>query len=282
MMKRLSFVILSSVVTLSAASAEDVKPGWLERSTFAVTDTQDNDAEFEFETIQPLMETPGTKAHTIFMQGRLAKQSDDEILNIGLGYRNLSEDQTLILGINAFYDATTEYSHRRASLGVEAIGQTYSLRANYYSALSNEEKQTEGSVTTYQTALDGYDASLDMPVPYTPWMRLQATGYKWSALKDFKDVSGYKVSMIGNLTKNIGFELGIDDNNYNGSDAVVKLQYSLNGISTSGVTASLADGAFSDAASSKRDLSAHTLDMVIRNNNVTVQTRGGVVIGRAD
>jgi len=72
MMKRLSFVILSSVVTLSAASAEDVKPGWLERSTFAVTDTQDNDAEFEFETIQPLMETPGTKAHTIFMQGRLA------------------------------------------------------------------------------------------------------------------------------------------------------------------------------------------------------------------
>ena len=281
-MKRLSIALLTSLVTLSPAVAEEGADGWLDRTTISVSDSQDSDAQYEFETIQPLMQTPDTKTHTVFIQGRLAKQSDDETLNIGLGYRNLNADQTMLLGVNAFYDQTTEFEHRRASLGLEAIGQVFTARANIYSALSKKKSQTEGSVTTYQTALDGYDASLDMPVPYTPWMRLQATSYKWSALKDFKDISGYNVSLVGNLTQRIGFELGVDDNNYDGTDTSVKLQYRLSGITTNGVTASLADGAFAEDASMKRDLSKHTLDRVVRNNTVIAQTKGGVVIGRAD
>ena len=72
---------------------------------------------------------------------------------------------------------------RRGSIGFEALGKTYSFRGNIYSAFSKEKAKVKGAVTTYQSALDGYDYSLEMPVPYTPWARLNATGYKWSAKK---------------------------------------------------------------------------------------------------
>ena len=275
-------LILVALAVSAPAYADDDTPAWLERSSLSVSEAGDNDVQFEFETIQPLMQTPETNEHTVFVQARIAKEKDDEILNIGLGYRNLNEDQSLLLGVNAFYDATTEYDHRRGSVGLEAMGKTFTARANIYSAFSDEKSITEGSVTTYQTALDGYDVSLDMPVPYTPWVRFQATSYKWSAVKGFDDVKGAKAALVGNLNQNVSFEVGADDNNYNGTDGFVKLQYNMAGISTNGVTASLADGATSDAMSVERDLSQHVLDKVVRNNNIVAQTRGGIVIGRTD
>lgn len=280
---RFSTTLMLAAITASVpAYADSDTPAWLERSSLSVSEAGDNDVQFEFETIQPVMQTPETKEHTVFVQARIAKEKDDEIVNLGLGYRNLNDDQSLLLGVNAFYDATTEYDHRRGSLGLEAMGKTFTARANIYSAFSDEKSVTEGSVTTYQTALDGYDFSLDMPVPYTPWMRFQATSYKWSAVKGFDDVKGAKAAFVGNLNENVSFEFGADDNNYNGTDGFVKLQYNMAGASTNGVTASLADGATSDMMSVERDLSQHVLDKVVRDNNIVAQTRGGIVIGRAD
>lgn len=282
MFKYVTVAAIGTFLSLSVSVADEAKPAWLERSSLSVSESQDNDVQFEFETIQPLMQTPETKEHTVFLQGRVAKQDDDETINIGLGYRNLNQAQTLLLGVNAFYDATTDYGHRRGSLGLEAIGKSYTARANVYSAFTDEKKKTKGAVTTYQSALDGYDVSLDAPVPYMPWMRVQATGYKWTALKDFKDISGSKVALIGNLNRSISFKVGADDNNYNGTDAFVSVQYNMSGKSSNGITASLEDGLFADAAVQERDLKNHTLDKVVRNNNVVVQTRGGVVIGRSN
>ena len=281
-MKLRGAIALAALVSATPVLAEEAGPAWLDRTSLSVSEAGDNDVQFEFETIQPLLQTPETNEHTVFVQGRLAKQSDDATLNIGFGYRNLNAGQTLLLGVNAFYDASTEYDHRRGSVGLEAMGKTFTARANVYSAFSKEKKKTEGAVTTYQSALDGYDVSLDTPVPYAPWVRFHATSYNYSALKGFDDVSGTKAAFVGNLNQNVSFELGADDNNYDGTDAFVKLQYNLSGISTNGVTASLADGATSDEMVTERDLSAHVLDKVVRNNNIIVQTRGGVVIGRTD
>ena len=275
------FTLMAVAMTASNTFADET-PAWLERTSLSVTESEDYDVEFEFETIQPLMQTPETHEHTVFVQGRVAKTADDETVNIGVGYRNLNIDETMLLGVNAFYDATTDYGHRRASVGFEAIGKTMTARANVYSALSDEKKKVKGSVTTYQSALDGYDISLDAPVPYMAWMRVQATGYKYTALKGFDDISGSKVAFVGNLNKHVSFELGADDNNYQGTDAFVSLQYNLSGVTTNGVTATLEDGAFSQMVASERDLKNHTLDKVVRNNNITVQTRGGIVIGRTD
>ena len=281
-MKKIIYCLVAATALAAPALAADGAGSWLDRTTLSVSDGSDSDIEYEIETIQPLMQTPETKTHTVFVQGRVAKQDKNETVNVGLGYRHLNADETMLMGVNAFYDATTEYGHRRASLGLEAIGKAFTARANIYSALSKEKKKVSGSVTTYQSALDGYDVSLDMPVPYTPWARLQATGYKFSALKDFKDVSGSRITLAGNLNQNLSFEAGADDNNYNGTDSFVKLTYSLSGISTNGITATLEEGMFGETAYGERDLKAHTLDKVVRNNNVVVQTRGGVVVGRSD
>lgn len=275
-------LMLVALAVSAPAYADGEKPAWLERTSLSVSEAGDNDVQFEFETIQPLVQTPETNEHTVFVQARIAKEKDDEILNIGLGYRNLNAAQSLLLGVNVFYDTTTEYKHRRSSVGLEAMGKTFTARANIYSAISDEKSITEGSVTTYETALDGYDVSLDMPVPYTPWMRFHATSYEWSAVKGFDDVKGTKAAFVGNLNQNVSFEFGADDNNYNGTDGFVKLQYNLAGVSTNGVTSSLADGASSDVLAIERDLNQHVLDKVVRNNNIVAQTRGGIVIGRTE
>lgn len=278
-MKKFILCCACSVMLASPVWADGLD--MLGRTSVSVSDSQDGDAAFEIETIQPISQTAETLKHTVFFQGRLASQNSDETINVGIGYRNLADDENIIYGINAFYDATTEYDHRRASLGLEAIGKRYSLRANIYSALSNEKKKVSGAVTTYQSALDGYDFSLDMPMPYLPWMRLQATGYKWEALKDFDDISGSRLTLLGNLTNQISFEVGADDNNYQGTDNFVKLTYNLNGHAGNGITATLADGETVGEAG-ERNLRDHLLDKVVRNNNIVVQTRGGVVIGRSN
>ena len=95
------------------ADGHETTPAWLERTTLSVSESQDSDVNFEFETIQPLMQTPETLRHTVFFQGRLASQDGDETLNIGVGYRNLTEDENMLYGMNAFYDATSEYKQTR-------------------------------------------------------------------------------------------------------------------------------------------------------------------------
>ena len=282
---RYFYGLLAATALMSAqaiADGHDTTPAWLERTTLSVTESEDADVNFEFETIQPLMQTPETLRHTVFFQGRLASQDGDETVNVGLGYRNLSEDEDVLYGVNAFYDATTEYKHRRGSIGFEALGKSYTFRGNVYSAFSKEKSKIKGAVTTYQSALDGYDYSLEMPVPYTPWARLNATGYKWTAKKGFDDISGARVTLLGNLNNQVSFELGADDNNYQGTDAFVKLMWNIDGNPSNGVKATLADGATDGEVFATRNLRDHTLDKVVRNNTIIVQTRGGVVIGRSD
>lgn len=284
-MNKILSASVAAIIGCSAtqAIADSERPEWLDRTDVSITEAEDDSINFAFETIQPLMETPETKRHTVFVQGRVASKKSDVTINLGIGYRNLTDDESMLYGINGFLDQTTEYGHSRASVGLEAMGKTFTFRGNYYSALSGEKKKTKGAITTYQEALDGYDVSVDTPVPYVPWMRARATGYNFSAKKGFKDVSGTRVTVFGNIRPDIGFELGVNDDNYNGSDAFLKVVWALHGTTNNGINASLLDGQLtSDAAYAERDLRQHTLDKVVRQNSVTVQTRGGVVIGRTD
>ena len=42
---------------------------------------------------------------------------DRETLNLGIGKRYISEDETTMYGLNAFYDHELDYDHSRMSLG---------------------------------------------------------------------------------------------------------------------------------------------------------------------
>ena len=51
-------LLLVALAVSAPAYADDNTPAWLERSSLSVSEAGDNDVQFEFETIQPLMQTP--------------------------------------------------------------------------------------------------------------------------------------------------------------------------------------------------------------------------------
>jgi hypothetical protein len=72
------------------------------------------------------------------------KTGGDEryIGNLGLGVRKLSADNTVMFGINNFWDYDLEEEHLRSSLGLEARSAVLEFHYNYYVGLGdryNEE-----------------------------------------------------------------------------------------------------------------------------------------------
>ena len=54
--------------------------------------------------------------------------------NIGLGNRVLTDDKSMMLGANVFFDTDLLEKHKRASLGIEAKAHMLDLNLNFYEA----------------------------------------------------------------------------------------------------------------------------------------------------
>lgn len=260
-------------------------PDWLKRTDINVEGMDQSKPTWSVETVQPLYQTPDTLRDTVFFQGRWGRRSSDNTFNLGLGYRRLLDDKSWLLGINGFYDTTTEYHHQRYGVGAEAIGQYVTFRTNYYKAISGDKTiSTTNGVTETERALDGYDYEVDAPLPYLPWMRVAATSYRWkSATAGVSDSRGDKLTLRGNLSEHLSMELGRSVDNYS-SGNFVKISYNFVGTPTNGVESTMFGNLKSAGAFEARDLTKHTLDKVQRQNDIIVQkTRsgsGGITIGR--
>jgi hypothetical protein len=143
-----------------------------------------------------------TKNWFIFNQSSLVNYSDKNTVNLGVGARHINDKETLILGINAFYDYEFDSGHRRSSLGIEALTSLVELRANNYSAQS-------GTITyngINETALGGYDYSLKAQLPYSYSSNIYIKRTKWldnidysSSIKEWgievEPVSNFKITL---------------------------------------------------------------------------------------
>ena len=96
--------------------------------------------------------------------------SGDEryIGNLGFGYRFLSDDESMMLGINSFYDRDLTEKHARGSVGFEARGSVLEFNLNQYYSMSN--KQTVSG--TDEQSLGGIDYKLSSQIPYMPWAKI--------------------------------------------------------------------------------------------------------------
>jgi hypothetical protein len=56
---------------------------------------------------------------TFFMQNSLFHKDNRTTINTGLGYRKLTLENNLLIGVNGFYDHEFPYNHGRTSLGLE-------------------------------------------------------------------------------------------------------------------------------------------------------------------
>lgn len=130
--------------------------------------------------------------NTVFTQISGNYQDNRTTLNLGLGYRKLSQNKKTLLGVNAFYDHEFPYNHGRTSLGVEALSTMWEMRGNKYWATTDWKKGRGG---LNERALDGYDIEAGIPIPYMNWATVFVKHFEWDAYDGKADPEGQDVSL---------------------------------------------------------------------------------------
>lgn len=172
-----------------------------------ITDLDGDDTKFTIFTVQPLYDNPDAGRATFF-QGGIIALDDADTLNLGLGQRWILNDGKVIAGFNLFYDNEWDAGHERFSVGGEVLTSVGDLRVNSYTALSDTEIVNGAS----ETALDGMDMELAVPLPYLPNTRIHAKSFSWDGHDGGEDVEGTTTSLRSALP--FGFELEAGSTSY--------------------------------------------------------------------
>ena len=194
------------------------------------------------------------------------------LLNAGFGKRILLNDNTLMLGINNFYDYDVLMSHSRLSLGAEVKSAVVDFNANYYQKIN-----TGGNA---EFVMNGYDYQLKTQVPYVHWVNIFANSYKWYG-KDRDDVEGMKLGGEAQLTSTLSFLHAYDDKDTSGVTDEWYSKLIFNWPPKDNV-ATATDGISNVAWRENKDVSDKLLDKVDRVNAIVVEFKGNMTISRTD
>ena len=208
---------------------------------------------------------------------RLDENSDSKttIGNLGLGYRFLNSDKSMMFGINSFYDQDFEDHHRRASVGLEAKASVLDFTFNQYQKLTNQ-KVIDG---VKQQVLSGSEYNLASPIPYMAWTIFNVKGYRWENEKATQDSKGNIYSLEMALAPSLQLDLSRDSSSIDGvgDEDSVKIKFIYPPQENK---PSLQDGFVSSEAFVKVNVEDKLRDKVRRNNNLTVEIQGAVVVTR--
>ena len=142
--------------------------------------------------------------NTIFTQVSAFYKDNRTTLNAGLGYRRLVSDNTLMLGVNAFYDHEFPYDHGRYSIGLEARSTVGEINANMYQATTKWKSAKSGFE---ERALDGWDIEAGLPLPYMNWATVFVKRYNWDGVDGAKDLKGNDAQLRAYLPILPGLEI---------------------------------------------------------------------------
>ena len=159
-----------------------------------------------------------------FFQGSLfLHDSDRETFNIGLGQRYLSNDESILFGLNAFYDYEFDYEHQRFSIGAEIKSSILDLNYNQYFAQSSSKKGKNGKD---EEAIDGFDVELGAHLPYIPSVKayLKAFDFEVPSGKDFQGLEFSTQIKVPN--SGLSFEIGHTDYDHHSDQTFINLRYS--------------------------------------------------------
>ncbi len=254
-------------------------PDWAKRIEFDWSVRQDNAPEWSVLTVQPLWESDNVQ-DTVFTQWSYRRYQmfgiDRDVVNAGLGYRRLLLGDTVLVGVNGFFDFEFDHRHRRASLGAEVKWSGLDFTANRYWAVS--DPRAKGTAT--EEVLDGHDIELSAQLPYLPWARVRARRYWWDTVNAARDIDGWVASAEVDLMQNLQLEGGVASDNYipgDGREAFLTVRFRLD----LGRPVALSTNPIADTPWQMRDMKTYRLDKVRRENKIIVERRGsGVVITR--
>lgn len=192
-------------------------PEWLKTTDFQIYFSKHNSPVYWLETVQPLGKV-NQNGQQWFWQGRYARESASASTgNIGLGWRNLAEDKSSLIGMNVFYDYGFEYNLKRLGVGMEYFNKLVEYRMNWYYPVSGDRLtdvtyKTDGILYSYIRAVEGLDYEVGTSFTHIPWLRAYAGGYYWNN-KYRGDEIGYKLRTTMQLTPRIELETGYSHSN---------------------------------------------------------------------
>jgi hypothetical protein len=245
-------------------------PEWAKRIDVQFDLETDVKPVYSIRTVQPLYQS-ADKVNTFFTQLRYARHTDFDLRrhtsNIGLGYRRVLLDNTVMLGANVHYDREWRRSHSRLGAGLEARWSGADIFLNRYQGLSSE--RTVSSTVT-EDIIDGWDVQVLLQVPYIPSTRVMATGSRWKkSANDY--INGWRAGLESDLTPFTQISLGaVDVNDQSDPEFFVNFRISLGGYGDKRPTL-LAENSISKVAWEMRDMSAYTLDRVRREENIRLK-----------
>ena len=227
-MKKYFLITLSAVIFLSTASVADTSKikdsffssiesfldGNFEDTDFSIKSTEGLKPEIGILTFKPLNDTDDGLT---FFQGSFFTHDggDRNTLNLGLGKRLFNDDESIMFGLNSFYDYEIDYDHQRASIGGEIKSSILELSTNHYFGISGEQT---GKNNTKEKVADGYDLEFGAHVPYMPTTKMYAKIFEYD-IPGGSDFEGVEYSSnIGIPNSGMNFEVGYKDYGNNSYD----------------------------------------------------------------
>lgn len=261
-------------------------PDWLKRIDIGIDAGTDQKPRLYFETVQPLYQDLN-KENTFFIQPRYSLESRDSAYNLGLGYRRLLCNDTVLIGANSFFDYEDDDDHYRIGFGLETFINQIELRANSYIGLSPERlvNETESS-KIYEKAVDGIDAECGLPLPYMNWIKVYGGGY-WYNYEKFSNKEGWRIRNEIKPFEYATVNLITYDDNKGDAEFEVDARFTVPFETLYGKTSrtreKLCNICFSKKAYPEGvDQSTRTLDRVERQHKIEVETwsesKGGTII----
>ena len=169
----LSFFTVSSAKDFSEFFNNFVPGEGLTEAQIDFTDADDGEITFNILMLRNIEKTDTSNFFTQFsIQSQDVGQNDPRYVgNLGLGYRFLNDDNSLMIGANVFYDRDFEHDHERGSIGFEAKGGNLEINYNLYEDISLQQVANKRK----EQSLGGYDFNVSSQVPFMPWARLNYT-----------------------------------------------------------------------------------------------------------
>ena len=216
-----SFAKVDKVVDRFYSSLESFLEENFENTDFSIKKIETIKPEIGIQTFKIFSEDSSDLS---FFQGSLfLHDSDRETFNIGLGQRYLSNDESILFGLNAFYDYEFDYEHQRFSIGAEIKSSILDLNYNQYFAESSSKKGKNGKD---EEAIDGFDVELGAHLPYIPSMKayLKAFDFEVSGGNDFQGLEFSTLFKVPN--SGFSFEIGHTDYDNHNDQSFINLRYS--------------------------------------------------------
>ena len=169
--------------------------------------------EYKIRTIQPLSINEDS-GDTIFIQGMIG--NFDQFgkyrigTNLGLGFRNFSNDNTRMYGYNLFYDSEPDPGHHRLGLGLELKKARFGISNNYYKGLTG--KKSYGVSGMKEEVLDGVDIIVSGLIPRFEWIETDLSYAYWDSVAS-SDLYEIKLGLNFSLNDYLTLQLQAEDDN---------------------------------------------------------------------